>query len=61
MRIDLFCLIMIIAVNVLCVAGRDYYDPAVLTICLQTVSDMVGLFSVSVRFLVEMDNFVTSA
>lgn len=61
MRVDLFCLVTIIAVCVLCVFGRDYYDPAVLTIILQTVSDMVGLFSISIRFVAEMDNFMTSA
>ena len=59
--LDIICLIFLFAVSIFAVLEKDNQDPEFLAFILQSVTDTIIYFSVSIRMIAEIQNFMTSA
>ena len=60
-RFDIGIVLMSLIASVTCLAFKNTIDNELLTFSLQIITDVTIYFSISVRYLTEMQNFMTSA
>ena len=60
-RFDLGIVVLTLAASVLCIAFKGVIEDELLTFSLQIITDVTIYFSISMRFMAEMQNYMTSA
>ena len=60
-RLDLVCIVFTASVTVLALVQKGNVNSELLIITMQVVTDLISMFSVSLRMFAETQNFMTSS
>jgi ATP-binding cassette subfamily C (CFTR/MRP) protein 4 len=60
-RLDMICVLFTITTTLLCVLQKGTQDSALLTLSLQIITDVIAMFSISLRMYAEFENYMTSS
>jgi len=61
LRLDLVCVMFTIATTAVAFLQKGHVDDELLILSLQSITDVIGFFSISLRMYAEFDNFMTSS
>ena len=61
MRLDFVCVLFTVATTAIAFAQKGHVNTSLLILSIQSITDVIGFFSISIRMYADFDNFMTSS